>query len=321
MRRLPLWTSLIPLVLGLALYGWYWDRERDAFQASLETVFGDGRAPVGGFPYRLEAEVSAPRFAHDGQYALDVRAERLVANRQPWREGLTFLRLLQPQLRWQAKGVEGAGVTIVSADAQTSLRLTDGRIVRLSSEHGDATVRLPFVPATATAPSFGWHFRETPTSADPASRSPTFPQQAQLVLEATALRFGKGAPLRFAAQIDVTSAAPVWDLAGWRRGGTIELRRLTLSDKAGDVLTITATGSPARAGPVQVVGTIETVCPSSVQALFAATAAPTREYRARRPVKISFGGPATAPALQLPPGGLRRLPIRAQEAPCPVLYR
>jgi hypothetical protein len=320
MRRVPLWATLIPLVIGLAIYWWYWDRERDAFQASLTAIFGDGRAAVGGFPYRLEAVLAEPRLRHDGQYRLDARAERAVVNRQPWRDSLSFVRLVEPRLQWRAPAL-GLGFDVTSQGAQTSLRLDGKRIVRLSSVHDGAELRLPFVVRPATAATFEWHFRETPASPDPASRAPTFPEQAQLVLGAETLRFGKGDPLTFAAQLGLTSAAPVWDLASWRRGGTVELRRLTLADKTGEVMTFIATGSPGPSGPLRVAGTVETVCPESVQALFAGTPLPAREYRARRPVKLSFGGVGDAPNLQLPAGGLRRLPVRAQEPPCPVLYR
>lgn len=320
MRRLPLWATLIPLAIGLAIYWWYWDRERDAFAASLTAVFGDGRAEVGGFPYRLEAVLAEPRLRHDGPYALDARAARAVVNRQPWRDTLSFVRLVEPRLQWRAPAL-GIGVDVASRGAQASLRLDGERIARLSSVHDGAEVRLPFVAAPATAASFEWHFRETPASPDPASRAPTFPEQAQLVLGAQGLRFGQGDPLTFAAQLGITSPAPVWDLASWRRGGTVELRRLTLADKTGEVMAIVATGSAGPTGPLRVAGTVETVCPESVQALFAGTPLPAREHRARRPVKLAFAGPADALELRLPTGGLRRLPVRAQEPPCPALFR
>lgn len=317
MRRLPLWTTLIPLVVGLAIYGWYWDRERDAFEASLAALFGEG-VEVGGFPYRLEAEIAEPRLRHEGQYSLDVEADRAVINRQPWRDSLSFIRLVEPRLQWRAPALDiGAG--IASRTAQASLRLDGDRIARLSSVHAEAELQLPFVPAPATAESFEWHFRETPASPDPASRAPTFPEQAQLVLGAEGLRFGKGDPLKLAAQIGITSSAPIWDLASWRRGGTMELRRLTLSDATGEVATLVATGSASPTAPLRLAGTIETVCPLTVQAAFAGTAAPARELRTRRPVKLGFGGTPGDLELLLPAGGPRRLPVRAQEAPCPKL--
>ena len=321
MRRIPLWLTILPLMIGLGVYWWYWDRERDAFETSLEAVFGEGRAAVGGFPYRLEAEVAGPRIRHDGAYRLDVEAERAVINRQPWRRSLTFARLLEPRLHWRVADLDGLGFDIASKTAQASLRLEGGRILRLSSVHEAAQLRLPFVAVPATSTSFEWHFRETPTEPDPTSRAPTFPEQAQLVLAADALRFGKGDPLGFAAQIGITSSAPVWDLARWRRGGTVELRRLTLRDASGDVATIVATGSASLADPLRIAGTVETVCPGSIEALFAGTPMPAREYRARRPVTFSFGGTADDLRLMLPAGTPARRPVRAQEPPCPVLTR
>jgi len=319
MRRIPLWVTLLPLLVGLGVYWWYWDRERDAFETSLEAVFGEGRAAVGGFPYRLEAEVAGPRLRHAGAYRLDIGAKRAVLNRQPWRRGLTFVRLLDPAIRWRPADLDGVGFDVASRTAQSSLRVDGDRIVRLSSVHEAAQLRLPFVPMPAAAAMFEWHFRETPAEPDPASRSPTFPEQAQLVLGAQALRFGKGDPLDLAAQIGITSAKPIWDLASWRRGGTVELRRLTLRDATGDVMTLVATGSASLAAPLRVVGTVETICPESVQALFAGGPMPAREYRARRPVTFSFGGAADDLQLMLPAGIPPNRPVRAQEAPCPRL--
>lgn len=318
MRRVPLWATLVPLIVGLAIYWWYWDRERAAFEDRLETVFGEDSVPVSGFPYRLEADVVEPRLRHDGQYALDVRAARVVINRQPWRDSLSFAGLVEPRLQWRAPALD-IGFDVASRTAQASLRLNGGHIVRLSSVHETAELRLPFVGIPATAKSFEWHFRETPTAPDPASRAPTFPEQAQLVLAAKAIRFGQGDPLKLAAQIGLTSAAPIWDLASWRRGGTVELRRVTLSDVAGEVATLIATGSASLTEPLRIAGTIETVCPFTVQAAFAGTAAPAREYRTRRPVKLSFGGTPGDLESLLPTGGPRRMPVRAQEAPCPRL--
>ncbi len=318
MKRIPLWITLIPLAIGLAVYWWYWDAERDAFEAALQPVFGEGRAPVNGFPYRLEAQIAHPRWRRDGQYVLDLRADGLVVNRQPWREGLTFARALAPSVSWEAPGL-GARFSVRSPTAQASLHVVDGRITRLSVVHPDAQLTLPIVPVPATAASFEWHFRETPASPDPASRAPTFPEQAQVVLSGEGLRFRGGDPLTFEAQIGVTSAAAIWDLASWRRGGTAELRRLSLADGKGEVVTVVATASASLSDPLRILGTIETVCPESVQALFAGAPMPAREYRARRPVTFSFGGTADDLRLMLPAGAAPKRPVRAQEAPCPRL--
>lgn len=316
MRRLPLWTTLLPLLIGLGAYYWYWDRERATFEQALTTVFGETMA-VGGFPYRLEAGIENPRLGHNGQYAFEVRGERAQFNRQPWRQELTSIGLLQPSLTWQAVGFDDANAEISSATAQASLRLTNGRISRLSSVHQDAKMRLPLLPVPATATSFEWHFRETPAAPDPASRAPTFPEQAQLVLAGEGVRFRGGDPLTLAAQIGLTSGRPIWDFAGWRRGGTAELRSLTLADAHGELLSLKATGSASLTDPLRIAGTIETVCPRSVEAAFAGTAAPPREYRTRRPTRLAFGGASGDLRLMLP-ADTRRLPVRAQEPPCPT---
>lgn len=320
MRRIPLWITLIPLAIGLVVYWSYWDAERDAFEATLESVFGEGRAPVNGFPYRLEAEIAEPRLHHSGQYVLDLRADGLVVNRQPWRDGLTFARALAPSVSWEVPGL-GARFGVRSPNAQASLHVVDGRITRLSAVHPDAQVTLPFASVPATAATFEWHFRETPAAPDPASRAPTFPEQAQVVLSGEGLRFRGGDPLTFEAQIGVTSAAAIWDLASWRRGGTVELRRLTLADDKGEVATVVATGSASLSAPLRILGTIETVCPFTVQAAFAGTPAPAREFRTRKPMKFSFGGRPGDLELMVSAGAPRPMPVRAQEKPCPVLIR
>ncbi|MDO9488992.1 MAG: DUF2125 domain-containing protein, partial [Sphingomonadaceae bacterium] len=270
MRRVPLWATLVPLIVGLAIYWWYWDREHDAFKQALTETFGT-QVAVGGFPYRLEAEIADPRISHNGSYVFDARAERLRANRQPWRAALTSVGLLKPRVTWWIPSIDGTAFSVTSATAQTSLRLDGDRIVRLSSVHDDARIGLPLLPVPTTATSFEWHFRETPAAPDPASRAPTFPEQAQLVLAGDGFRIGGGDPLRMTAQIGVTSAAPVWDLTSWRRGGTVELHSLTLADTHGDILTLKATGSAGSAGPLRLAGTIDTVCPASVTAAFAGT--------------------------------------------------
>lgn len=317
MRRLPLWTTLLPLMAGMAIYWWYWDREHDAFRQALTSVFGEP-VSVGGFPYRLEAEIAAPRLSHAGAYVFEARAERLRANRQPWRGSLTSVGLLKPSVLWRVPGLDGASFGVTSATAQTSLRLDRDRIVRLSTVHENARVQLPLLPVAATATAFEWHFRETRAVPDPASRAPTFPEQAQLVIGGEGVRFAGGDPLTLSAQIGLTSSAPVWDLAGWRRGGTVELRSLTLADTHGELVTMTATGSATLSDPLRVAGTIDTVCPLSVRAAFAGTAPPSVEYRTRRPTRFGIGGRAGDIAL-LPSTDRRPLPLRAQEPPCPKL--
>jgi hypothetical protein len=317
MKRPPLWTTLLPLAAGLAVYWVYWDRERAGFERALAAVFGDGVA-VGGFPYRLEADIADPRLAHDGAYALEARATRLRANRQPWHPELTSIGLLAPSLSWRVPSLDATAFTVASATAQTSLRLAGDRIARLSTVHSDARLGVPLVPAPLSATSFEWHFRETPAAPDPASRAPTFPEQAQLVLGGDGLRIGGGDPLKVAAQIGVTSSAPVWDLAGWRRGGTVELRSVTLADAHGELLTLNATASATPTDALRIAGTIETVCPLTLQAAFAGTAAPAVEYRTRRSTRLAFGG--SAGDITLAPSTDRRpLPVRAQEPPCPKL--
>lgn len=319
MKRIPLWLTLLPLLAGLAAYWWYWDRQRDAFEHALGVVAGRP-VEVGGFPYRLEAEIADPRLAHDGPYVFEAQADRLRANRQPGRPELVSIASLRPRISWRAPSLEGAVFTVASATAQTSLRTENERIVRLSNVHEDARVQLPLLPIAATAAAFEWHFRETPAPPDPASRAPTFPEQAQLVLSARGLRIAGGDPLKMAAQIGITSALPVWNLAQWRRGGTVEIRDLTLSDAHGELLALKATASASLTDPLRIAGTIDTVCPLTLSAAFAGTPPPATEFRTRRPTRLGLGGAAGAIEL-MPPTNDRPLPVRTQEPPCPRLVR
>jgi hypothetical protein len=320
MRRIPLWATLIPLVVAIAGYRIWWTGERDAFRAAIEQALPGRGVTMGGFPYRLEAQVEKPGFRRDGDIFARFAAERLVANRQPWSQDLVVGRLVQPRLQMALPAVAGLRLDIEAASSQTSLRARADRIDRLSSVHDDARIRFMLLPAAATAPSFELHFREIPATRDPASRSPALPDQAQIVLSAAALRFGGGDPLAFAADVGIRSAAPVRDVATWRRGGTLELRRMTLRDAHGEILSMAATASPGTTGRMQVAGTIDTVCPFTVQAAFGGRPA-LAELRTRRPMRLAFSGMPGDFDLVEPDGGLRAMPVRAQEPPCPVLRR
>jgi len=321
MRRIPLWATLIPLVVAVLAYRFWWTGERDAFQTQLERLFPSSAITMGGFPYRLEADVVKPTARRDGELFTELSAERLVINRLPWRPELTVAHTVQPRMQRSVPSLNGVRLDIESASSQSSLR-TDGRhILRLSSAHDDARVWLAMLPAPVSAARFEQHVRETLATADPASRSPTPPEQAQVVLSGEELRFGGGDPLTFAASIGVTSTAPAPNIAAWRNGGTIELRRLTLADKTGEVLAMSATATPAANGQVQVAGTLETVCPFTLRAAFRGRPAPAEERRTRKPVKLACRGEPGDFELVEAEGGLRQLPVRGQEPPCPVFRR
>jgi hypothetical protein len=323
MRRLPLWTALLPLVIGIAVYWWYWDQQRAAFRTLLEAAFGEDQPfRVTGFPYRLEATFDRVMLRRQGfEWLAQLSAEGAIVNRQPWRPDLTILRLESPRALAGVPPLSSARLDLEGIESQTSLRWTDGRIARLSTEIGGARIALALLPETAIARRFELHFRETPTTLDPASRAPTFPRQAQLVLAGEALRFGGGDPLTFAAEAALTAPKSVRSFAAWRQGGTVELKRLTLADETGEVLAMSATLTPDEDGALRVAGAIDTVCPVSVEAAFAGRPAPAEERRARRPVRLAFQGTPGDYRLALPAAGLPRVPVRGQEPPCPVIRR
>lgn len=317
MKRPPLWTSLIPLAVAGGLYYQWWNQQRDAFVADVAAIFGTG-GDSGGFPYRIEASITKRALAFDRAGAVvKLSADLIVLNKQPFGAGPVVGQMLQPRILLAVPAISGARAAMEARSSSSSLRMADGQIARFSTVFGAARLQLAGLAAAVSADSFEVHVRETPTAAGAAS-DPRFPVQDELVLAATALRYGKGDPLRFAASLDLTAARPVRSVADWRSGGTLEVRRFQLSDQLGEVLTLTATASPGPGGELLLVGTVETICPATVEAVFAGrTAAP--ELRARRMIRYALVGPLGQ--VKLTPVGISRVPVRNQEPPCPVLRR
>ncbi len=89
--RLPLWATLIPLVLGVAFWGWMWRDYAARFQTDLEAVAVQAGAPVdakisvGGFPYRLEARIpDVVATLDDAALKGRLVVKELTVNRVPW---------------------------------------------------------------------------------------------------------------------------------------------------------------------------------------------------------------------------------------------
>lgn len=321
-RRIPLWVTLLPLLIGGVIYHRWWSGQRDAFAAEVREIVGpEAVVEMSGFPYRLEADIGriALRRAN-GEAALSIAADRLALNRQPTRRDLTVGHALRPRVAASVPGVAGASLAVEAAASQTSLRLQDRRIARLSTVFDEATVRTRLLAGLATAKRFEVHVRETPQVADPASRAPTDPEQAQLVVEGEGVRYAGGDPLTLRAELGVTARGPVRRLADWLPGGTAELKRLELRDPRGVIATLEATASPDASGQLLIAGTAETICPAGLAALFAGRPAPV-EKRARRAVSFTFNGPVGALALARAADEPIRVPVRNQEPPCPVLRR
>jgi hypothetical protein len=319
-RRWPLWTTLVPLVAGIAVWAVLWTGYRRDFEATLAAVLPpDTAIETGGFPYRLEATV-APLAIERRDVALVARLEaaRATANRVPWQPARTVLSLEETTLALALAPIRGATIAVSAAGAQASLRMESGRIARLSAVWTDAVVETGLLPVPARAASLEAHLRETPaTGSDP--RSPRLPTQDQLVIAGTDVRFGRGEPVDLKIDAEVTAPGPVASLAGWQQGGTIEIRSAVLSDATGEVARLEGTIVPSKGG-LRFSGTVETVCPASVRAAVAG-GPQVVEQRSRRPERFAMEGPMPGGMMAAPRDAAKPLPpVRGQEPPCPRLH-
>ncbi len=313
MRRFPLWLTVVPLLVAVAGYWWFWSGYRDAFRTEIAKVLPGKPVTIGGFPYRLEANVDAPRLQSQGDVAATARANRVILNRGPWQRELTIIRSIEPRLAASVPGLAASGVTVAAPSAESSLHLVDGRIVRLSNVFTAARVELALLGLPVTATKLELHFRETP-GRTPEAWSPTLPERAQLVVNGEGVRSAAGAPLKLAADLRITGQTRLISFARWAPNGTVEVHGLTLGDATGEVLRLDAT-LLASGGIPRLTGTFVTACPLTVQAALAGDR--VSEQRLRIPVKLSLSGSPGAWQLGALPAPGR--PVRAQQPPCPVL--
>ncbi len=313
MRRFPLWLTIVPLVLAVGGYWWAWTGWKDDFRAEIARVLPGVPVTIGGFPYRMEAEVGRPRLAARGDVTATASAARAVLNRGPWQRQLTIIRSVAPRLSAAIPALTGSGVAIAAPSAETSLHIEAGRIVRLSTVLTGATADLQVLGVPLTARTLELHFRETPGRSAEAW-SPTLPERAQLVVAGEGVKTASGAPLTLAADLRVTGPARLTSYAAWADKGSVEIRNLTLGDAAGEVLRLNAT-LVASGGVPHVTGTMLTACPATVRA--AMTGTRVSEQRLRLPVQLALGGTPGAWRLTGVPEPGR--PVRAQQPPCPVL--
>lgn len=317
-RRIPLWATLIPLLLGIAVWGLIWRGYEAQFEADLRRVLpADLAIDAAGFPYRLEARLTGVKLAHeDAALEMGLAAEQVAINRVPWQQDRQVITIGKSQARAALKPLAGATLVVDAPEAVASLRMEGPQIARLSVVWQKPTLSTGLIALPMTADSFEAHLRETPATG-PAS-GPRLPTQAQLVLAAAGLRLGAGAPLKLALDSEMTAPGPITSLAAWEQGGTAEIRSATLSDATGEVARLSAT-LVAEGGRLRLAGTVETVCPATVRAAIAGHSAPP-EKRSRVAEKIAIGGTL--------PGGLTAAPrdpakppppVRGQEPPCPAL--
>ena len=314
-RRVPLWLTLVPLALGIIIYWFVWSGFRDRFANDIAMVLPDAKPAIGGFPYRLEAELAAPVLRHASPgLAAQATAAREVVNRGPWQPDLTVFSSLRPHVLLAVPPLAGATASIDAETGLSSLHLADGRIARLSNVFDGALVRTGLVGFPATAAKLEVHFRETPVT--PSAAALKGPAQAQIVVTGENVRLGGGDPLGLTADVALTAGQPLKSYAAWASGGTAEIK-FVLRDRTSEVLAAAATAVPS-GGKLQLAGTITTVCPNSVRAAFAG-APPPSEQRARMPVRLAFSGQPGAWVLADPAAAPH--PVRAQLPPCPVLRR
>ena len=318
-RRVPLWLTIVPLLLGGVVYWHFWSGWRDTLRTDLAAAMPGAAVTIGGFPYRLEADVAAPRYGLDGPIRLTVDAVRARANRTPWQRGLTVVRTEAPGVGIAVTDLPGVRVRATAVTSVSSINLGPGGIARLSTVLAALKATTGLFAAPVAADHFEVHLRETRARSNEAW-SATPPQQAQVVLSGTGVRFGSGAPLTLAVDAGVTAASPLRTFAGWADGGTVEIRSAVLSDATGEVAQLVASAVPV-AGTLRLTGTVTTVCPATVAAAVNGTAADAHaapESRRRSPVRLAFGG--TIGSFVLAP-----LPVdapttvRAQLPPCPRL--
>ena len=324
-RRIPLWVTLIPLAVGIAVWGWLWQGHEARLKADLTQVLPTGtKLETGGFPYRLEARIEPADILFDDiALSASAKAAEAVVNRVPWQPDRQVISLRDTSATLALKPLDSARLWVVAPGAQASLRLDGHSIARLSIVWDQPEIATGLFAGPVRAASLEAHFRETPapefTATTPTSASPVFPTQAQLVINGTDVRFGGGAPLALALEAEFTARAALASFAGWADDGTAEIRAATLSDATGEVARLTATLVPDGDDHLAIAGTIDTVCPASVRAAIAGEPAPT-EQRARKPERIAISGRLPGEVTATPHDPTKPLPpVRGQEPPCPRL--
>lgn len=317
-RRIPLWTTLVPLLLGVAVWAFIWRGYEADLAADLQSVLPpDAGIETGGFPYRLEARLGAMKLEQqDSALRLALAVDGASINRVPWQRNRQVISLGRSQAQAALLPIPGAEFQIDAPAAQASLRLDGKRIARLSAVWQQPEIRTGLFEAALKASQFEAHLRETPAKGTaPGGRSP-FPTQVQLVLNGTEVRIAQGAPLALALTGELTAPQPITSLATWQQGGAGEIRSAVLSDATGEVARLSATVS-ADGGQLRVSGTVETVCPASVRAAIAGAPAPA-EQRSRKPERIAVSGTLPGGLVAAPRDpGKPPPPVRAQEPPCP----
>lgn len=314
-RRIPLWVTLVPLVLAIGGYWLVWSNWARDFGAAVERVLPDAEVSVTGFPYRLEVDLVKPVWTAGDGVKVRASADRALVNRGPWHNELTVIRAEYP--KFSAIVGPGFGASFTGKSALTSVRIEDGKLARLSSIIEAAKARLGFMAVAISADVLELHLRER-VPANETLQSATLPPRGQLVIKGQRLRFDGGDALTFAADMTANGAARLTSFDAWAHAGTIEVSELTLADAHGDVAKVAATVVPTGRSGLRFAGTVETVCPASVVAALEG-GPPVSELRLRVPVRLAFEGLAGAMRLSGVPADLVQRARRGQDPVCPVM--
>ena len=314
----PFLLALAPLLVGIAVYWFYWRAEADGLAAAVEQATGE-RPEMSGFPYRLSASLGSVDIVRGGE-ALSVRLQggRTQVGSNPFRSDLYVALIEEPRVAAGARGLDLSSLGIAADVMRGSLRVEDGRIARLSLRAESARIALPLFDSPVQAAPLEFHLRETPDTR--AAAGPTPAGQAEARIAGT-LAWPSGIVTRLSLPVTVTADAPLTSFGGWRSGGTLEVEGGTIAARGGDDLAgFDATLAALPDGALALSGTLSTECPGTVTALLEGRAPTQPEYRTRRPAKFALAGTLAQPAL-------RRLPgpsggnVRSREPPCPDLRR
>ncbi|MBC7506579.1 MAG: hypothetical protein H7267_12785 [Sandarakinorhabdus sp.] len=314
-RRIPLWVTLVPLVLAIGVYWLFWSSWAKDFSAAVERVLPGAPVAVTGFPYRLETALAAPVWRAGAGVKIVASADHALVNRGPWRTELTVIRAAYP--KFSAIVGPGFGASFSGKSALISVRIVGDKLARLSAVVEAAQARLGFLPVAIAADGLELHARERVPASD-GLQSATLPPRGQLVVKGQRLRLDGGDALTFFADMTVNGAVRLTDFDAWANAGTIEVRGLTLADAHGEVVKLAATVVPVGRTGLRFAGTLETVCPANVVAAVEGAPAVT-ELRLRAPVRLAFDGVAGAMRLSGVPEDVAQRARRGQDPACPVI--
>ena len=323
-RRWPLLLALLPLMLGLAVYGQLWRGWAAQFEATLASWFPGQKVVATGFPYRLESELSGVTLAHEGVVRLRASIAGLRLNRGPWRPELTVMQgeglvltALVPGLSPRVTAAAGTASLKLDSDSRGQTRLARLSIVLPQAQGG---IGLAGEGPSFKADTLELHAREMAPAAAGVASDPRLPQRGQLVINADGLRIGQGAPISLTGEAMARGRTRLLDWSRWATGdGSVDLV-ITGRDVTGELFALDASLVPAGAG-LRLAGSIRTVCPLAVQAALAG-AMPPIESRLRVPVQLAIEAqlPAgTAVTVRGLPADLAARSRRAQLPPCPRL--